>query len=96
MTDFSAMELKVFSQVIDPTEHHKGWVELVFADPTGQCPEDEIREIVSQIQDSMLPEFLHGFRENGGVFEYDPKYFGIDFIFSVPETIKRMAANSPR
>lgn len=75
------------STVIEPTEHHKGWVEVEFIDTQSHYTPDQIRIIEEYVTDDMLPPLLNGFRANRGVFDYDNKYFGIEFFFSVPQEI---------
>ena len=88
MTVMAISEVRIFSRVIQPTIHHKGWVEIVFDDVNETYTELQLREIIDLTEDDMLPPWLEGFSANGGVFDYDEKYFGIDFMFAVPDAIK--------
>ncbi len=81
-------ELRVLSVLTKPTEHHRGWVEVLFKDVHGTYSGHQVSDIVELITDDMLPAELHGFKENHGIFDYHEKYAGIDFVFVVPQCIK--------
>lgn len=84
----SKHELRVMSVVHEPNAHHRGWVEFVFKDLHNTYSGHQVSDIESLITDDMLPPELEGFKSNHGVFDYDVKYSGIDFVFTVPQCIK--------
>lgn len=79
--------LNLVSHAVPPTAHHVGWVEMRLIDRHGVYTDDQLRTLSSLLHDGLLPPELSGFAKNGGVFDYEVCYLGLDIEIEVPTDI---------
>lgn len=82
--------VRMVMQATPPCTEHNGWCNLLIDDVNGLFNEHQLRYLAENLPETLLTSYdqkLDGYFKNGGVYDYEKHFLGIDFMLNVPREL---------